>query len=113
MNYQTRTIVSTNLLNHAVSFPTYPRVGTVGIEKKALSEEFLILKSNRNIPKNEESTTPPQSGPVESIGSPQERRKGGPQEEFIEPDPNFSKKMSEQEKKDIRNRSRNEDKKGN
>lgn len=113
MNYQTKIIVSTSLLNHRKSFSTYPRVRAAYMEKQAVPEEFRILMSNRNLPKNEEDTTPPQSGPIDSINSPKERRKGGPQEEFIEPDPNFSKKMSEEEKKDIRNRSRNEDKKGN
>lgn len=62
-------------------------------------------QSKRKLYTGESQTNPPKP---EGLESDKKSRKEGPHEEFIETDPNWSRKMSEEEKRDIRDRAKNQ-----
>lgn len=116
MDNLTRICVSTSLWNQAVSFTPSEIMGKDEGENRphqkmifdSRSNDDLVMNLARPIPKHSETDRV-----KDSIGSPSERRKGSPQEEFIEVDPNFSEDMSVKEKEQLLRRSREENKKGN
>lgn len=116
MSITTRICISTNLSNAFRSSQSPNREWKKVSQKSPLEGRISIAGMNENRKPKIASTfhERPGTGSVQDpIGAPSERRKGGPQEEFIDVDPNFTKEMPEEEKKELLKRARKENKKEN
>lgn len=115
MSITTRICISTSLLNSTRSFLSLTR-GWNDEGQKYVVQDKILKVENETPTKSLARTVPvhPGNGSVpDPIGSPAERRKGGPQEEFIDVDPNFTEELPEEEKEELLDRARKENKKEN
>lgn len=116
MDNQTRICVSTSLWNQDVSFQQFDKDVAGEREKNESKKKMEGSRENETLTKNFARPIPEHPGTErinDEIGSSSERRKGTPQEEFIEVEPNFSEHMTEEEKEELLERSRKENKKVN
>jgi len=116
MDNLTRICISTSLWKQAVLFPQSEIIGKDEVENRSHQKMIFDLQKNENLMRHLARPLPKHSETErvkDSIGSPSERRKGSPQEEFIAVDPNFSEEMSVEEKDELLRRSKEENKKGN
>lgn len=105
MNDHTRIFVSTSLWNKDLSISANHKDGSETKVKNSSQEKTFNLQQIENRPKQKERTpSQPTPSVPDSIDSPKKTRKVGPNEEFIETDPNWAKEKSGQNKKEANQR---------
>lgn len=106
-----RICISISLLNSIRPIPSILKEWKSDSPKYVLQDKSWNVGETENQYRDNINPDPEQPGissVPDPIGPPEKGRNDGPQEEFIEVDPNFTKEMPDEEKEELLRRSREE-----